>query len=65
MAAMPVIEQPDETETRYVAKPRNCLRCSTVFASEWVGERICPRCKTSTAWRTMGPRGFAGSGTRR
>lgn len=38
-------------------KTRRCLRCETTFPSEWAGERICPRCKSSNAWRTGAPLG--------
>lgn len=30
---------------------RNCLSCRTRFDSAWAGERICQRCKGTTAWR--------------
>ena len=30
---------------------RTCLSCSTTFDSAWAGERICLRCKGSSAWR--------------
>ena len=42
-------------ETREVAKvrlQRVCLACSTAFDSAWAGERVCPRCKATTAWRS-------------
>ncbi len=32
-------------------KTRDCLMCCEAFLSAWSGERICPRCKKSTAWR--------------
>lgn len=35
-------------------KPRACLGCDTVFDSAWAGERICPRCRGSSAWRNGG-----------
>ena len=38
---------PGETERR----SRICLICRASFDSAWVGERICPRCKGSAAWR--------------
>lgn len=38
-----------------VPKLRQCLRCSDTFASEWFGARICPRCKSSNAWRNGSP----------
>ena len=30
---------------------RKCLMCSTSFQSRDIGERVCPDCKTSRAWR--------------
>jgi DnaJ-class molecular chaperone len=36
-------------------KKRACLRCSGKFASDWAGERICPRCKGSSAWKNGSP----------
>lgn len=38
----------DAAET---GKPRGCLSCSATFVSVWAGERICKRCKQSSAWR--------------
>jgi hypothetical protein len=38
-----------------VPKPRRCLRCEESFQSAWSGERICPRCKKSEAWRRGDP----------
>jgi hypothetical protein len=32
-------------------KMRHCLRCRTPFLSEWSGERICRKCKSTIAWR--------------
>jgi hypothetical protein len=32
-------------------KKRTCLSCNTAFESEWAGERVCPRCKTTATWR--------------
>lgn len=37
---------------RDVAARRACLRCKTMFFSEGFGERICPQCKGSVAWRS-------------
>jgi uncharacterized paraquat-inducible protein A len=45
-----------------VRKTRNCLRCEETFASEWFGERICPRCKRSNAWKREIPPGNRRSG---
>ena len=33
-------------------KTRSCLRCKTLFQSEWIGERICRRCKSAKIWRS-------------
>jgi Zn finger protein HypA/HybF involved in hydrogenase expression len=45
------------TDRRFwdVPKVRQCLRCNDTFPSKWSGERICPRCKSSNAWRTGTP----------
>jgi hypothetical protein len=32
-------------------KIRNCLVCHSAFLSAWAGERICKRCKGTSAWR--------------
>jgi hypothetical protein len=32
-------------------KVRNCLICQSPFPSAWAGERICRRCKSTSAWR--------------
>gem|GEM_PF-1030823 len=32
-------------------KVRKCLRCKKPFESEWIGERICKRCKNSGVWK--------------
>lgn len=36
-------------------RTRTCLRCRTDFQSEWAGERICRRCKGTSAWREGNP----------
>lgn len=46
-------------------KERECLRCQAAFKSEWAGERICTRCKSSNAWRSGLPVRATGSGGRR
>jgi hypothetical protein len=33
-------------------KTKPCLVCKAPFLSEWAGERICRRCKSSAAWRS-------------
>lgn len=42
-------------DTTSDSKERACLRCQTLFRSEWAGERICMRCKGSSAWRAGKP----------
>jgi hypothetical protein len=32
-------------------KRRKCLMCRKLFMSEWVGERVCKKCKASSSWR--------------
>lgn len=39
----------------HVAKDRSCLRCRKGFQSNWSGERICPRCKSSSSWQRGTP----------
>ena len=38
-------------EEKADVKVRRCLSCEATFDSQWAGERICPRCKHSSAWR--------------
>ena len=33
-------------------KVRKCLVCEEDFESQWAGERICRKCKSSAAWRS-------------
>jgi len=33
-------------------KSRQCLKCREPFSSEWSGERVCKRCKSSGTWRS-------------
>ena len=40
-----------EPEHTYEAKQRKCLKCREPFLSEWAGERICKKCKSSDFWR--------------
>lgn len=47
----PTTEELDVTTHRGEPQVRRCLRCRTAFHSEWSGERICARCKGTTAWR--------------
>ena len=39
-------------------KVRNCLACRQPFPSAWAGERICPKCKSSSSWRSGTARQF-------
>ncbi|MFN4100218.1 MAG: hypothetical protein ACK4GT_10610 [Pararhodobacter sp.] len=47
-----------------IAAKRACMRCATIFHSEGFGQRICPRCKGSQAWRSSGAEGGGNSGRR-
>jgi len=49
MKSMPQDDSPHDRIAR--RKRRACLSCNTAFESEWAGERICPRCKTTATWR--------------
>jgi hypothetical protein len=40
--------QPERT---YEKKCRQCLMCREPFISEWPGERVCRKCKSTNAWR--------------
>jgi hypothetical protein len=44
-----------EPAQKLVPKRRRCLRCRDKFDSDWAGDRICPRCKQSSAWRAGAP----------
>jgi hypothetical protein len=35
----------------YKARERKCLMCSREFRSEWAGNRVCKKCRTSSAWK--------------
>jgi len=37
-----------------VEKVRMCLMCRGKFRSRHTGERVCPSCKETSAWRTGG-----------
>lgn len=32
-------------------KVRPCLMCRKPFESEWAGERVCRKCKSTETWR--------------
>ena len=40
-----------EAGTEETQQTRTCLTCGRSFTSEWAGERICRRCKSSSTWR--------------
>ena len=40
-----------ESSTGDTQQTRTCLTCGRSFTSEWAGERICRRCKSSSTWR--------------
>jgi hypothetical protein len=55
----------DEQLNQGDPKVRQCLRCRSAFESQWAGERICARCKSSSAWRSGLPVRNSSSGGRR
>ncbi|MBT4353658.1 MAG: hypothetical protein HOD13_03760 [Rhodospirillaceae bacterium] len=65
MPTTPATEVPTDEPRADVAKVRQCLRCETTFHSQWAGERICSRCKSSNTWRNGSPLGSGASGAGR
>ncbi|ETX13269.1 hypothetical protein OCH239_12555 [Roseivivax halodurans JCM 10272] len=65
MSNHPIEIEADAPCARDVAAERICLSCTTAFWSEGFGERICKRCKGTTAWRTSVPAGGGSTGRRR
>jgi len=65
MTFLPERKPSSEPQTGDVPKVRQCLRCKSRFASEWSGERVCPRCKSSNAWRSGTPHRSPTSNNRR
>jgi hypothetical protein len=49
------IETPAGAVCRDDPKVRQCLRCQADFKSQWAGERICARCKSTNTWRSGVP----------
>jgi len=47
----PANDAPANLQPWDIPKVRPCLRCETSFSSTWSGDRICPRCKGSKAWK--------------
>jgi hypothetical protein len=39
-----------EPEKKHTPKTRQCLRCSRDFRSNWIGNRVCRQCKSSSDW---------------
>jgi hypothetical protein len=35
-------------------KMRRCMKCGREFLSSWIGNRICPKCKSSPVFRERG-----------
>ncbi len=62
MTDSPVPYVPVDSAILEDPKLRPCLRCQTMFRSEWAGERICSRCKGSAAWRKGAPFRSSSSG---
>jgi hypothetical protein len=53
----------EESATRTLKRlDRTCLSCKTAFDSAWAGERICARCKGTSAWRIGVSTSVTGSG---
>lgn len=50
------MDRPYNKETRMEReevdnKTRLCLMCRKQFDSEWAGERVCRKCKSTETWR--------------
>lgn len=48
---MQVTLKTPETDSDQAVKTRRCLLCRNPFPSEWVGDRVCRKCKATAAWR--------------
>ncbi len=48
---MRAVNKKPESEHPEDRKGRDCLMCRESFLSTWAGERVCPKCKTKSAWR--------------
>ena len=48
---MRAVNKKPESEHPEEHKGRDCLMCRESFLSAWAGERVCPKCKTKSAWR--------------
>lgn len=65
MTDFPATDMPSDPPPSDAPKVRQCLRCEATFPSKWAGERICPRCKSSSTWRNGSPLSSHAFGTRR
>jgi Zn finger protein HypA/HybF involved in hydrogenase expression len=43
-----------KSDRRNERKRRRCLMCTKHFVSEHFGQRVCPTCKGTAAWRSGG-----------
>jgi predicted RNA-binding Zn-ribbon protein involved in translation (DUF1610 family) len=41
-----------QSDVDIASKVRDCLSCQLPFNSAWAGERICPKCKHKSIWRS-------------
>lgn len=65
MSESSATDSPPDRPSTDGPKVRACLRCRVSFESQWSGERICSRCKSSHAWRAGSPFASHPSGSRR
>lgn len=65
MSSFPPSGSINENQSADIHKIRKCLRCEATFHSQWAGERICPQCKKSAAWRSGAPFTSRSTGNRR
>ncbi len=54
-----IVSDPPKRALADAPKERFCLRCKSSFWSEGFGERICSRCKATSAWRAAVPEGVS------
>lgn len=55
MSDLPKVDLAGDSAPADEPKTRQCLKCADSFQSQWAGERICPRCKSTNAWRNSAP----------
>jgi hypothetical protein len=44
-------DQDGDAAEEILEQPRKCLMCAKDFLSSWAGNRICKKCRSSTAYR--------------